>query len=676
MYVETTATSKITALIKRIKAIQGGTSASKTVSILLVLIGLAQSDYECGTCGVMGCQNRDHDETWEMKPTLTSVVSESMPHLKRGAIRDFLNIMKEHGYYQDARWNKSNFTYTFETGSEIEFFSGDQPDKLRGARRHRLYLNECNNVHFDVFEQLEVRTYDDVWLDWNPSSEFWFYTDVLGKRDDVDHITVTYLDNEALDEQTIKSIEQRKNRPEWWKVYGLGQLGEIEGRIYTGWDVIDEVPKEARLKAIGLDFGYTNDPSAAIAIYEYNGGLIFDEILYRKGMSNKAIADALATYSGTLVIGDSSEPKSIDEIKSYGVNIIGASKGPGSVNQGIAYIQDTHCSITKRSTNTLKEYRGYLWITDRNGKVLNTPQDFDNHCFAGDTLIETTFGLVAIQDLVGKSGYLVSRGNTIQRFSGVRPTRTDAETTILHFTDGTHLEVTPDHLLLQPDGIWQEAQLFTPMDVIQCAMYENNSVFQRQALQVTSWGAIFKSWYQAYASRSLGVSPWANSSKDARSSHRRECDKQFNRKPGAKNGTCSFVGTHDTRTPRASAATRRENTATYQEMARIKRGARVAQVTWQESYGKPTSTAENMQSLLHTVQYKVRKTVCKILWPELQNESPTKTIARISRGRQAVTYNLEVENTHCLVANGVIAHNSLDAIRYGAGKRMQGALIA
>lgn len=359
-FIETTATKKIKSLNNRVRAVQGGTSASKTISILLVLIALAQSDSKSN-------------------PTLTSVVSESLPHLKRGAIRDFLSILKEHNYYDDSRWNRSDFIYTFETGSQIEFFSADQPDKLRGARRDRLYINEANNVRFDAFEQLEVRTRASVWLDWNPSAEFWFYTDVLGKRDDVDHIIVTYLDNEALDEQTVKSIEQRKNRAEWWKVYGLGQLGEIEGRIYTGWKMLDSIPEEARLKSVGLDFGYTNDPSSAIAIYEYNDGFILDEIFYRKGMSNKSIADALATYDSALIIADSSEPKSIDEIRSYGLNIVGSTKGAGSVNQGIAYVQDQHISITKRSIDTIKEYRNYLWLTDKSGKTLNTPQDFENH---------------------------------------------------------------------------------------------------------------------------------------------------------------------------------------------------------------------------------------------------------------------------------------------------------
>lgn len=381
MFIETTATRKIKRLKKRIKAVPGGTSASKTISIELILISLSQSDYTCTQCGHKACQDKAHKAKWVMEPTLTSIVSESLPHLKRGAIRDFLKIMKEHRYFDPQRWNKSDFTYTFETGSQIEFFSADQPDKLRGARRQRLYINEANNVSFDAFEQLEVRTTESVWLDWNPSEEFWYYTEVEGKRDDVETVTVTYLDNEALDPRTVASIEQRKNRPQWWKVYGLGQIGEIEGRIYTGWKLIDEIPHEAKLKSIGLDFGYTNDPTAAIAIYEYNGGYIFDEVIYRTGMGNRAIHTALAAaHPDDLVVADSSEPKSIDEISDFGTNIIGATKGPGSVNQGIDFIQGQKISVTKRSTKLLKEYRNYLWIKDkRTNKFTNTPQDFDNH---------------------------------------------------------------------------------------------------------------------------------------------------------------------------------------------------------------------------------------------------------------------------------------------------------
>jgi phage terminase large subunit len=358
MFQLTTATQKIASLKKRIRAVQGGTSASKTISILLLLIHEAQSD---------------------KTPTLTSVVSESFPHLKRGAMRDFLSIMQQHRYYKDEQWNRSDFIYTFETGSKIEFFSADQPSKTRGPRRDRLFLNECNNITFEAFDQLEVRTKDYVYLDWNPTTEFWFYTEVLGRRDDVEHLIITYLDNEALDPAIVRSIEQRKNNKAWWQVYGLGQLGEIETRIYTGWQIIDSIPHEARLERYGLDFGYTNDPTAIVGIHYYNGGYILDEIAYQKGLSNKMISDILLNQPKALTIADSAEPKSIAEIKVYGLSVMPADKGPGSILQGIQYVQQQKISITKQSINLIKEYRNYVWITDRDGKILNTPLDLYNH---------------------------------------------------------------------------------------------------------------------------------------------------------------------------------------------------------------------------------------------------------------------------------------------------------
>lgn len=351
MFGITTATQRVQKLSKRIRAIQGGTSASKTISILLNLIGMAQSD---------------------VVPTLTSIVSESFPHLKRGAIRDFLAIMEQHRYYKDARWNKSDFVYTFETGSKIEFFSADQPDKVRGPRRDRLFINEANNVPYETFDQLEVRTKDFVFLDWNPTNTFWFYDEVL-KRDDVEHIILTYKDNEALDQAIVKSIEQRKGNKNWWQVYGLGLLGEVEGKIYKDWQIIETIPHEARLERYGLDFGYSNDPTALVAVYRYNGGYIVDEIVYQKGLSNKQIADIIKNQEKALVVADSAEPKSIDEIRSYGVMILPATKGPGSIEQGIQFVQDQRVSVTKQSTNIIREYRNYLWSTDKDGKIINVP---------------------------------------------------------------------------------------------------------------------------------------------------------------------------------------------------------------------------------------------------------------------------------------------------------------
>jgi phage terminase large subunit len=362
MYAITTATRKIAGMTKRIKAVQGGTSAGKTIGIEQVLIDKCQQD----------------------KPgDVTSIVSESFPHLKRGAMRDFLNILQTQQYYDDARWNRTDSIYTFETGAILEFFSADQPDKVRGPRRKRLFINEANNVALETFEQLEVRTKEEIYLDWNPTNEFWYYTDVEPLRDDCERIIITYKDNEALDPSIVGSIEQRKNRPGWWKVYGEGQLGEVEGKIYKGWEIIDEVPREAKKVRKWLDFGYSNDPSAMGDLYRWNGAYIIDELAFLKGLSNKQIADYLRDEETIMTIADSAEPKSIDEIKSYGIPIRGADKGKDSVQHGIQVVQDQKIFVTRRSVNVIKEYRNYLWVTDKEGRITNIPEHAFSHAMDG-----------------------------------------------------------------------------------------------------------------------------------------------------------------------------------------------------------------------------------------------------------------------------------------------------
>lgn len=348
---------KVFGLSKRIRAVCGGTSASKTISILVWLI-----DY---------CQTHQKKSVW--------VVSESVPHLKLGAIQDFKNIMVGHGYWNQKNWNATDYIYNFETGCYIKFSSVDTYGKAHGPRRDVLFLNECNNLRWDIVDQLMVRTREVVWVDWNPTTEFWFYTDILGKRDDVDFLTLTYKDNEALDERTVQEIESHRNNKNWWRVYGEGKLGEVEGRIYTGWRLVDEIPFEARLEGYGLDFGYTNDPTAIVAVYYYNGGYILDEKCYRKGMLNSQIADLLKNLPYGLVVADSAEPKSIDEIAGYGVAIAAVEKGAGSINRGIDWVKEQKISVTKNSTNLLKEYRSYLWKTNREGKTINTPEGGFDH---------------------------------------------------------------------------------------------------------------------------------------------------------------------------------------------------------------------------------------------------------------------------------------------------------
>lgn len=356
---DTTATRKVFELTERIRAVAGGTSASKTISILVWLIDYSQ---------------RSHNG-----PKLVHIVSESFPHLEMGAMLDFMSIMKDRSYWNEDRWHGTRHEYTFETGNKLRFMSVDTYGKAHGPRRDVLFVNEANNLDYKIVDQLITRTREIVWLDWNPSEEFWFYTEMLPNREDIDFITLTYKDNEALDAISVAEIESHRNNKAWWQVYGLGQLGVIESRIYKDWKIIDEVPFEARLDRYGLDFGYSNDPTAIIAVYYHNGGYILDEVCYQKGLLNKPIADILTNSPKSLVIADAAEPKSIEEIRLHGLTILPAQKGPGSINRGIGYVQQQRISITSRSVNTLKEYRNYNWITDKDGKIINEAQDFNNH---------------------------------------------------------------------------------------------------------------------------------------------------------------------------------------------------------------------------------------------------------------------------------------------------------
>lgn len=291
--------------------------------------------------------------------------------------------MKATNRYIDGNYNRTLLTYTFSNGAYIEFFSADQEDKVRGPRRNILYINECNNVNFDTYHQLAIRTSHEIWLDFNPSNEFWAYTE-LKDDDDVEWLTLTYKDNEALPESIVKEIEKAKEKAKtskywenWWNVYGLGKLGSLEGVIFNNYSIIDNLPTEAKKVGSGLDFGYTNDPTALIDVYECNGKRILDEVCYQTQMLNGDIAK-LCT-KGVIVYADSAEPKSIEEIKRSGVLIKGVTKGADSIAFGIQIMQQQEYLITSRSTNVIKEFRQYCWDVDKQGKKMNKPIDKFNH---------------------------------------------------------------------------------------------------------------------------------------------------------------------------------------------------------------------------------------------------------------------------------------------------------
>jgi len=365
MFLRTTSTNKILKLKKRVRIIQGGTSAAKTYGILAVLIARASSIPEVEI----------------------SVVAESIPHLRRGALRDFIKIMKWMGKWHENQFNKSLLTYQFLNGSSFEFFSADDSSKLRGARRDVLYVNECNNITFESYNELAIRTKKAVYLDFNPANEFWVHKE-LKDEPDSDFLILTYKDNEALDNSIVQQIEKNRLKAEtsaywanWWRVYGLGEIGMLEGVIFSNWKTIDTLPKDAKLIGIGLDFGYTNDPTAIIEIYNYNGTRILNELKYQTGMLNSDIAKELPKH--VPVYADSSEPKSIEEIKRYGITIKGVTKGKDSINYGIDVMQRQEYLVTSNSVNLIKELRAYCWDTDKQGTRLNKPIDTNNHAIDG-----------------------------------------------------------------------------------------------------------------------------------------------------------------------------------------------------------------------------------------------------------------------------------------------------
>ena len=363
-FVVTTALKKLSKLKKRKKVIQGGTSAGKTFNILPLLINKAIS--------VPGRE--------------ISIVAESIPHLRRGAMKDFIKILMITGRYSDSSWNKSNLKYTFANKSYIEFFSADQDDRLRGARRTDLYVNEANNISHEAYNQLAIRTSGEIWIDFNPTHSFWAHTEVAN-NDDADFIILTYKDNEGLSETIINEIELAKEKAKtslywanWWEVYGLGNIGSLEGACISDWKQIDKIPDEARLLCLGLDFGYTNDPSSLVAMYKYNDEYIYDEVFYTRGLLNSDISNIIKENSiKDIIYADSAEPKSIAELMSLGHTVLPVKKGADSIVNGISLINQQKISVTSRSKNLMHELQNYIWMRDKEGNKINRPIDKYNH---------------------------------------------------------------------------------------------------------------------------------------------------------------------------------------------------------------------------------------------------------------------------------------------------------
>lgn len=338
---------------------KGSTRSSKTYSVLQLLYVIAKISPTAKTI---------------------SIVSESLPHLKRGCIRDFKDIVSGLGEWEDRRWNATDKIYRINNGT-IEFFSADNPGKVHGPARDILFINEATNIDYETYRQLAIRTTETVFIDYNPCFEFWVDEKVLTRKNTV-MIHSTYRDNDFLTAAQIEEIESNRNDTEWWRVYGEGLTGNLQGTIIRNWDMVDEMPQTYKSRWIGIDFGFTNDPTAIVDIRLAQGELWIDELLYSKGYDNMMIAAHLAGLDiprDTAIVADSAEPKSIKEISAQGWRTEPAVKGKDSINTGLAILNRYRKHVTRRSINIVSEYRNYRWMTDDMGQPTNRPIDRFNH---------------------------------------------------------------------------------------------------------------------------------------------------------------------------------------------------------------------------------------------------------------------------------------------------------
>lgn len=366
----------------RKKVVQGGTSSGKTYAIVPLLI------------------NRAIQTTVKLKIT---IVAETLPAVKEGALDIFKTIMEETNRWLDKEWNASALIYTFtESKTQIQFKSFDTVGKAKASgKRDILFINEGNHISFEIADALMIRS-KITYIDFNPDNKFWVHDEVLTSKNS-EFLILTYEDNEGLSIETLEDLLEKKdkaffnpnlNNPEifeeknikseywanWCKVYIYGEIGNLEGIIFTNWKIIDNLPEGAKYIRSGLDYGFTNDPTTCIDKYIFEGVPIYDEVIYEKGLTNSAIATLVKKDIKRKIVADSSEPKSNTEIKGYGVNIVGAVKGSDSVKFGIQTLQKEEFLVTARSLNLINELRKYRWIKSKDGKNVNIPIDAFNHC--------------------------------------------------------------------------------------------------------------------------------------------------------------------------------------------------------------------------------------------------------------------------------------------------------
>jgi phage terminase large subunit len=345
---------------KKIVIEQGGSRSGKTYNILIWII--------FGYC-------------LREKNKVVSICRKTFPALRTSAMRDFFEILKSQELYSEQDHNKTSHEYKINSNL-VEFISLDSPQKVRGRKRDILFLNEANECTWEDWNQLVFRTVGRIILDYNPSDEFHWIYDKVKVREDADFYKTTYKNNKFLEESIVKEIERLQFTDEnYWRIYGLGEVGQSKATIFQ-FREIEKIPDNAKFVSYGMDFGYTNDPTCISKIYLHDTNLYCEEVLYRTGMTNRDIHNELLSLGINRrdeIFADSAEPKTIDELYRYGWNIKPSTKGRDSINIGIDMLKRYTIHVNKKSLNAIKEFRNYKWKEDKNGNILNQPEDRFNH---------------------------------------------------------------------------------------------------------------------------------------------------------------------------------------------------------------------------------------------------------------------------------------------------------
>lgn len=362
---ETTALRKINRMGARINIIQGGARAGKTVAMMIIICDLSFS----------------------AKGKTIHIVSDSYPNIENGAQKDWEDLLRTTNREQYYKVNQVKHTWRNRiTGTVIKFLACDADDAL-GAGKDYLFINEANRINFETFNQLELRTTERIWLDFNPANEFYAHTEIMAKRNDWEFLKLTYKDNEAIPPSVLASLLQRKGdgTSNWWRVYGEGEIGSLEGNVYQGWKAVDEIPEGYVLKRYGVDFGFSNDPTAVVAVYEAeDGSICLDQKICAQNILTPKLIAELKTYPDALLVCDNARPEIIAEMQANGLRAIGSNKTPGEKMNGKRYnielVMRRTISYTRRSTELEREFLTYAWRKKKTGEIIDEPKDGDDHC--------------------------------------------------------------------------------------------------------------------------------------------------------------------------------------------------------------------------------------------------------------------------------------------------------